>query len=238
VTDIKVAVMPSDFDDSDFVDNDFQASPKTPHPLSSGLNSPSPAGANKPPTRDELNVHVSEAHQKLAELKRAQEELEQKRAALEEERRRQMEFQTGRQEMIQHLTRGVGLLEESEFAARREAEQMAKTLAEMRDALSKVQSIGEAQWTTQNYQIELTRGLTTIENARMEWNSARLKWPILSGQADRGQNEPATKNAILNPLLAAQSFRGLWKIGLAFTWPLAFVALLVAALLIVVLIRR
>jgi hypothetical protein len=230
--------MPSDFDDSDFIDNDFQASQKTPYPLSSGLNSSSPAGANRPPTREELNIHVSETHQKLAELKRAQEELEQKRAALEEERRRQMELQAGRQEMVQHLTRGVGLLEESEFAARRDAEQMAKTLAEMRDALSKVQSIGEAQWTTQNYQVELTRALTTIENARMEWNSARLKWPILSGDSDLGQGEPATKNAILNPWLAAQSFKGLWKIGLAFTWPLALVALLVAAILIAVLIRR
>jgi hypothetical protein len=149
-----------------------------------------------------------------------------------------MELQTGRQEMIQHLTRGVGLLEESEFAARRDAEQMAKTLTEMRDALNKVQSIGEAQWTTQNYQVELTRALTSIENARMEWNSARLKWPILAGDTERGQNEPAAKNAILNPLLSAQSFRGSWKLGLALTWPLAFVALLVGAILIVVLIRK
>ena len=149
-----------------------------------------------------------------------------------------MELQTGRQEMIRHLTRGVGLLEEAEFAARRDAEQMAKTLAEMRDAMSKVQSIDEAQWTTQNYPVELTRALTAIENARMEWNSARLKWPLLSSDAERGQIEPATKKAILNPLLAAQSFRDLWKIGLAFTWPLALVALLAAVILIVVLIRR
>ena len=71
---------------------------------------------------------VSEKQIKLAELKRAQEELERERAGLEELRRRQMEFQTGRAEMLQHLTRGIGLLEAAELAARRETEQMARTL--------------------------------------------------------------------------------------------------------------
>ena len=73
---------------------------------------------------------VSEKQIKLAELKRAQEELERERAGLEELRRRQMEFQTGRSEMLQHLTRGIGLLEEAELTARRDTEQMARTLAE------------------------------------------------------------------------------------------------------------
>ena len=71
-----------------------------------------------------MDRKVVEAQQKLAELKRAQEELERERAGLEELRRRQTEFQTGRQEIIQHLMRGLGLLEEAEFAARRDAEQM------------------------------------------------------------------------------------------------------------------
>ena len=64
---------------------------------------------------------------KAGELKRIQEELERERAGLEETRRRQIEFQTGRDEMLRHLTRGVELLKESEFAARRDSEQMAKS---------------------------------------------------------------------------------------------------------------
>ena len=80
------------------------------------------------PTREEVDRKVVEAQQKLAELKRAQEDLERERAALEELRRRQTEFQTGRQEMIHNLTRGLGLLEEAEFNARRDAEQMVKTI--------------------------------------------------------------------------------------------------------------
>src|SRR4030095_4486166 len=101
--------------------------------------------------------------------------------ALEETRRRQAEFQTGREEMVQSLTRGIGLLEEAEFNTRRDADQMAKALTDLRDALSKVQSIHEEAWNKENFSVELTRALTTLENARMEWNASRLKFSLLSG---------------------------------------------------------
>src|SRR5262245_10313321 len=169
--------MASDFDPADFVDSDFQAH-KTPHATMTS----SGGSSLRAPTREEVDSKVVEAQQRLAELKRAQEELERERSALEETRRRQSEFQTGRQEMIQNLTRGVGLLEESEFGARREAEQMAKALVDLREALAAVQAIHEETWTQENFTVSLTRALTTLENARMEWNSARLKFPLLTGQ--------------------------------------------------------
>src|SRR5438132_9615617 len=115
--------MASDYDATEFVDGDFQAH-KSPYSFASAA----PAQAQRGPSREEMDSKVVEAQQKLVELKRAQEELERERASLEETRRRQMEFQTGRQEMLQHLARGVGLLEEAEFNARRDTEQMAKTL--------------------------------------------------------------------------------------------------------------
>src|SRR5689334_13169700 len=102
--------MASDYDATEFVDTDFQ-SHKSPQNAVSAL-----AGAlQRAPTREEVDSKVAEAQQKLTELKRAQEELERERSALEELRRRQMELQTGRQEMVQNLTRGLGLLEEAEF---------------------------------------------------------------------------------------------------------------------------
>src|SRR5881394_2314821 len=173
----RVALMASEFDESDFVDGDFQAAKKSPFAV------PQSGGAGRPPTREELDSRVTETQQRLMELKRAQEELERERATLEEARRRRTEFQTGREEMLQGLTRSVGFLEEAEFNARRDAEQMAKTLGELREALTKVQTIHEETWTQENYNLELTRALTVIDNARMEWNAARLKWPLLSGPA-------------------------------------------------------
>src|SRR5689334_15999258 len=120
--------MASQHDPSDFVDSDFDASRQS-SSTAPGTVTASAAGAGgRALSREEVDAKVSEAQLKLAELKRAQETLERERASLEETRRRQIEFQTGRGEMLQSLTRGLTLLQEAEFAARLEAEQMAKAI--------------------------------------------------------------------------------------------------------------
>src|SRR5437762_9330500 len=123
--------MASNYDATEFVDTDFQAQ-KT--PVTSPYAGATSATTISPraPTREEVDLKVAEAQQKLADLKRAQEELERERSSLEELRRRQLEFQKGRQEMVQNLTRGLGLLQETEFTARRDAEQMAKSVVDLR----------------------------------------------------------------------------------------------------------
>jgi hypothetical protein len=216
--------MASDYDPTDFVDKDFQAH-KAPSATASGT-----AGSSlRAPTREE----VVEAQQKLAELKRAQEELERERTALEETRRRQMEFQTGRQELIHSLTRGLGLLEEAEFTARRDAEQMSRSLGELREALTKLEGIHEEVWTKENFGVELTRALTVIENARMEWNSARLKFPVLSGQhqpANGAATQPAP--AAAGSPLGERTFLSLCRLGLALTWPVVLALLALVGVLL------
>jgi chromosome segregation ATPase len=222
--------VPADFDATDFIDGDFheEKSPAT----------SIAAHISRAPTREEVDSRVAEAQQKLAELKRAQETLERERASLEETRRRQREYQTGRQEMTQNLTRGLGLLEKAEFEARRDAEQMARALADFREALTKIESVHDESWTQENFGSELTRALTAIENARMEWNSARLKFPILSQTAQDPAAPAASNNATAAALVAGQSFGSLCRLGFALTWPLAAAALLALAGLIAVLARR
>ena len=221
--------MASNYDPADFVDDDFQTRPTTHSVTGTG-------GMQRAPTREEVDSRVGDAQQKLAELKRQQEELERERASLEEVRRRQMEFQNGRQEMVHNLTRGLGLLEEAEFTARRDAEQMAKTITDFRDALSKVESIHEETWTKDTFNVELTRALTSIENARMEWNTARLKFPVLSGQ--KAGLAEAAADAAPRFSLEKMSFGELCKYGLAFTWPLALVAVIALAAFLVALFRH
>jgi predicted nuclease with TOPRIM domain len=208
--------MAAGFDDSDFVERDFPT-----RTLASA----------RPPSRSELDAKVVDAQQKLAELRRAQEELERERAVVEESRRRFAEYQAGREEMLQDLTRGLGLIEESELAARRDAEQMARSITGLRDALEKVKSLQDSNWTQENWKIELTRALTTLENARMEWNGARLKWPVLTQTPVATQPEEQTTA----PLLAGAGFWQLCRCGMALTWPLALLGLLI---LLVLLFRR
>ena len=225
--------MASEYDPTEFVDADLLAQ-KSPYGM------PAPAPASDPlraPTREDVDRKVVEAQQKLAELKRAQEELERERAALEELRRRQTEFQTGRQEMIHNLTRGLGLLEEAEFNSRRDAEQMAKTIADFHDAIGKIQAIHDETWIKDNFGIELTRALTTIENARMEWNAARLKLPVLAGESkERSEAENVSLSAT-SPLADA-SFGQLCKFGLAMTWPLVLITLAALGVFVAILLLR
>jgi predicted nuclease with TOPRIM domain len=224
--------MASEYDATEFVDTDFQSQKATQTAASAFA-----GDRQRAPTREEVDLKVTEAQQKLTELKRAQEQLERERASLEELRRRQAEFQTGRQEMIHNLTRGLGLLEEAEFAARRDAEQMAKAIGDLREALAKVEAVHEETWAKDNFSVELTRALTAIENARMEWNGARLKFPLLSGQSQEPNAAPAAEPLALSPL-GAKSFAELCRLGLALTWPLVVVALLTLGALVVLLLRR
>jgi chromosome segregation ATPase len=222
--------MAAEYDSTEFVDTDFQTH-KSPFAATSA------SDPLRAPTRDEVDRKVVEAQQKLAELKRAQENLERERSSLEELRRRQSEFQTGRQEMIHNLTRGLGLLEEAEFNTRREAEQMVKTIADFRDALTKIETVRDETWTKENFSTELTRALTAIENARMEWNTARLKLPALSPEALK-KTEVETAPQTTSSPLANLSFGELCKIGLAMTWPLVLVALGALGIFIAVLLRH
>jgi DNA repair exonuclease SbcCD ATPase subunit len=216
--------MPSEFDASDFVDSEFQSSRRAAATL------PYAAPGARPPSREEVENKVSETQQKLADLKRAQEELERERGQLEELRRRQMEFQTGREEMLHHLTRGLVLIEEAEFNARSEAEQLTRTLHDFRDALAKIQAIDDQAWSKENFSVELTRALTTIENARMEWNAARVKYPVLTAPPPDPTLAPGEKPS--SPLLFPENMRELCKLGLALTWPLALLGFAIVLILL------
>ena len=112
------------------------------------------------------------------------------------------------------------------------------TFVGLREALSKVEAIQEESWTKDNFNVELTKALTTLENARMEWNGARLKLPVLCGQMQDGNATTSTPGAAAQSPFASQSFGELCRVGLALTWPLAAAALLAFAGLLLLLLRR
>ena len=260
--------MASQFDDTDFIDREFQQTQQTalaseqdeasaePTPIAEPIPVTEAAPANKAtspidsvmatdpltsrektaplPTREELEARVGDTQLKLSQLKRQQEQLEQQRASLEETRRRRKEFHDGKAEMVQHLTRGIALLEESELALRRDVSQMNKSLEAFREGLGKISHFSEESWTAENVEVELTRALTAIENARMEWNSARLKWSFLDanrpvGGETKGQNQASDLSL---EALTVMPFKDLCRLGFGLTWPLAAIGFLGLVLLI------
>lgn len=224
--------MSSKFDESDFVDRDLEGAQDS---IEISNESGTPQAAQQhPPSQEELTERVSETQQRLVELKQMQEDLERERTEIEESRRRRSELSTGREEMVQNLTRGVGILEEAELSSGRTAEQLSRTVADLRTALDKINLIAEEGWTEENWNVELTKALTTIENSRMEWNAARLKWPLLDGESDISnitvESQPVNKENLTS--LEQLNFWQLSKLGLAFTWPLVFVGAAIVILLI------
>jgi hypothetical protein len=225
--------MSSDYDATEFIDGDFEG-----HRSARSSSAASTGQPARAPTREQVDSELAATQQELAAILRRKEEKERERAGLEETRRRQAELHTGRQEMTQNLTRGLALLEEAEFSARRDAEQMAKALAELRAAMAKIEAINEQAWTQDNLNVELTRALTAVENARMEWNAARLKFPVLSGQAQENSAAgPVRASVDAAPLFATNSFGDLCRLGFALTWPVALVLLGLGGLLVALLHR-
>lgn len=182
--------------------------------------------------REELDNQATSLQTKLAELNRAREKLEREKATVEESRRRFTEFETGREEMMHEITRSLGLLEEAQMDAQREAEQMARTMDDLRDALSKVETLEDVDTHDEQWKVLLTRNLTTIENARMELNSARLKWSLLTS-AQEAFSPPLITTASDSPngIPLPGSFGELCLWGLAFTWPILLIGTVIVAVL-------
>ena len=208
------------FDNTDFVDTDSERR-KTPD-------------TGPAPTREELDSRLTGAQQQLAKLRESHEQIEREIVAIEERRRKRAEFTQGLGEMRHELTRAVTVLEKSELDARRLAEQVARSLEGIRSAAAGIEPLSDESWTADTWEQELSRGLAIVENARMELNAARLKWPQLEGrlaEEEKGHASPVSR-------LVELPLTQLCRIGFALTWPLAAVALLAVAAAIAVLVRK
>ncbi len=216
------------YEDTEFVDRGFP-----PAPVPANAPRSSPPGVHRAPTREDLDAQVTVNQHQMAKLLETQQQLERARAELELMRRRRTEFQLGRTEVRDAVVRGVSLLEKAEFASRRDAEQMAKSLVGLRESLNQLEDIHEENWTEETWGVELSRALNTIENARLEWNSARIKWPVLDGKHPIPGEPPPPP-----PTMKDLGFGALCRIGFAFTWPLLVLGSGLLAVLVLVYLKN
>lgn len=207
------------FDEADLLEEDFPVTNKRTTVLSDD--------------REELDHQATSLQTKLAELNRAREKLEREKATVEESRRRFSEFQTGREEMLHELTRSLGLMEEAHMDTQRESEQMGRTIEDLRDAMSKVEALDDVDTHDEQWKVLLTRNLTTIENARMELNSARLRWTLLNGDTDENPSVFSAPTTSANGgMPMPRSFGQMCLWGLALTWPVLLIGAGILAVLL------
>ncbi len=225
--------MPSDHDESEFVDSDFLDSRDVKSHQAEG--SPEASGAGL--SDEELIEQASMAQQRLSQLQLEQREMQQKLSDLEESKRRRHECGVGREEVLRDLTRGIALLEKAEFDAQAELEQMTRTLQGLRESMTKVEAIDESNWRNADWNVQLSRDSAAVENARMEWNAARLRWDVLNSSNLLDEDNGQTESKPVKPFTEAQSFTDFCRLGFALTWPVAVAVVIVGALIVFALMR-
>ena len=230
-------------DEHDFVDREYEKAQGTAwsEPERLAVDSDASSMATGGSAREQLDAKFGSTQQRLLALKQEQEKLESERIALEELRRRRSEYVRGRDEMIGHLTRGISLLEEAQEDARRNGIAMGESIEDFRNHLDKVSALSESEWEEAHLQRELTRSLTTIENARKEWLIAISRFPILSTKQGEDLKEPqdmTRKGAggSIHPWTSLSTWQ-MTRMGLALTWPLVVTLLLTSMVLIALWIR-
>jgi septal ring factor EnvC (AmiA/AmiB activator) len=176
-------------------------------------------------TPEQLADDVARTQEKLANLRREQDVLERQKRELEDLARRQGEFQNGREELIDKLTRGLAFLERQTSEGHRRVEQLEGATGNFRSHLSNLEAIVPTRWSQAEAGKELTRALGLLDIARNDYNQARgkLLGPEVDG-ADASDDAGGLGGA-------EQPFIYWLKAGLAFTLPLLIVGLMIFCIL-------
>jgi cell division protein FtsB len=178
---------------------------------------------------EHLDSQVQKAQEQLLHLKRQQEQIEKQKRELEELSRRQEELERGRAEMTDKLTRSLVVLEREAYDAQKKMEQLRATRESFGQHLGLLEAIDPRTWNPADLNKELSRALSTVDDARTEYSQQRSR---LQATADGHEQVslPEPNSGFENNGAMAHSFAQWLQIGLAFTLPLiifAAVALLI-----------
>ncbi|MGI9115917.1 MAG: hypothetical protein ACR2FX_13005 [Chthoniobacterales bacterium] len=176
-------------------------------------------------TPELLDSQVQKAQEQLLALKRQQEQIEKQKRELEELSRRQEELDRGRSEMADKLARSLVVLERDAYETQKKLEQLRATRESFAQHLEMLEAIDPKSWNPVDLHRELSRALSTVDDARAEFSQHRSRLHALAnGDAD----EVALPEAA--PGIRAtgeRSFTQWMLIGFAITLPLIAFGLIV-----------
>lgn len=171
-------------------------------------------------TPEQLADDVARTQEKLAHLRREQEQLEKQKRELEDLARRQEDFQHGRDDLTDKLTRGLAFLERQTAETHRRLEQLEGATGNFRSHLSVLENIDPTRWSQSEAGKELTRALGQLDVARNDYQQARGK--LLGAEPEAAREISADA-----PLAVEQPFLYWLKAGFAFTLPLLVIGLMI-----------
>ena len=177
---------------------------------------------------EQLDSQVQKAQEQLVQLKRQQEQIEKQKRELEELSRRQEELERGRAEMTDKLTRSLVVLEREAYNAQQRLEQIRSTRESFGQHLELIEAIDPRGWNSADLHKELSRALSTVEDARTEFSQQRSRLQVTGENAgDVSLPEVGPGSYELN---GGRSFAQWMQIGFAFSLPLIIFGLIALAI--------
>jgi DNA repair exonuclease SbcCD ATPase subunit len=167
---------------------------------------------------EHLESQVQKAQEQLLQLKRQQEQIEKQKRELEELSRRQEELERGRTEMTDKLARSLVVLEREAYNAQKRLEQIRVTRESFGQHLELVEAIDPKTWNPADLHKELSRALSTVDDARTEYSEQRSR---LQATGDNAGDTPLPDVALdAYQDNGGRSFSQWFQIGVALTLPL------------------
>ena len=167
---------------------------------------------------ENLDSHVQKAQEQLLQLKRQQEQIEKQKRELEELSRRQAELENGRTEMADKLTRALVVLEREAYSAQNRLEQIRATRESFTQHLELIEGIDPRSWNPSDLHKELSRALSTVDDARTEYSEQRSRLQAAGATGGDTSLPDVAPDAYENN--TGRSFLQWLEIGVALTLPL------------------
>jgi len=167
---------------------------------------------------ENLESHVQKAQEQLLQLKRQQEQIEKQKRELEELSRRQAELENGRTEMADKLTRALVVLEREAYSVQNRLEQIRATRESFTQHLELIEAIDPRSWNPSDLNKELSRALSTVDDARTEYSEQRSRLQAAGATGGDAALPDVAPDVYENN--TGRSFLQWLEIGVALTLPL------------------
>ncbi len=178
---------------------------------------------------EHLDSQVQKAQEQLLQLKRQSEQIEKQKRELEELSRRQEELERGRAEMTDKLSRSLVILEREGYDSQKKLEQIRTTHESFTQHLALLEAIEPKSWNPAELPKELSRALSTVDDARTEFSQQRSRLEAGNSDQSADLDLPETSSG-LSGIGGGKTFAQWVGIGFAVTLPLiifGIIALLV-----------
>jgi molecular chaperone GrpE (heat shock protein) len=171
----------------------------------------------------ELGDKVQQVRAELESLRQKQEEIEREKIRLEELKRRQDSLEQGRSDMLDKLTRALVVVQRETEESQKRVEQMHAIYQSFSQHLRELEVINSRAWSPQDLPRELSKALSSVEDARAEYIKAQAK---LSVDTSSDVPEHGSSSSDSDYTYAEEQGFSYWlKNGFAFTLPLQIIGL-------------